>query len=460
MMMLCGVGGNPTDCGVSVSKKEFAPRAGLAYRLTNSFVIRAGYGITNEPYNLADDLRTNYPVLIPLFFGASGLQAAGVLDTASLQNAPPQSKGAKPLPVGIPLPPIPDLNAAELPMPNNVGLASTGSFAPRGYIQSWNLTAEKQLGQRWAAQAGYVATRTIRQIGFLDLNVGDPTVCFTSSGAASCGGKASRPFNLLFGRTAATSLITPIANNHYDALQSQLIRRFAGGYQVQIGYTWSKAMGVANVSNEKNNPYIQIPEFLYLNRGPAPFDRRHNFEAAFIAEPPFGPSKRWANSGAAAAILGGWQLSGIVTAVSGSVVSVSTTSGTSASNLNAPGNSQRPDLLHPVTITGVVGPQTTWFDTSAFGIVPDQRFGTSPFYPMYGPGIFNMDLGLTRTFKLTERTNFEFRAQAINSTNTPHFSNPTGDINSSNFGQIRSTTNLGRDGIDQRQFMLSARLSF
>ena len=99
MMMLCGVGEIPTDCGVSVSKTMFVPRVGLAYRPTPTFVIRAGYGITNEPYNLADDLRTNYPVLIPLYVGADSYEASGVLDSASLQNSPVGSA----LPIGIPI---------------------------------------------------------------------------------------------------------------------------------------------------------------------------------------------------------------------------------------------------------------------------------------------------------------------------------------------------------------------
>jgi hypothetical protein len=464
MMLLCGVGNVPTDCGVSVSKNMFVPRIGFAYRLTPSFVVRAGYGITNEPYNLADDLRTNYPVLIPLYVPAESYQAAGAMDTASLQNSP---VGAD-LPVGIPLPELPDTSTGEVPALPNVALATTGTKLQRGYIQSWNFTLQKEFANDWVAQAGYVATRTIRQLGFLDLNAQSPIApagCTPGSLDNECGGNASRTFyNPAYGnRTAATSLITPIANNHYDALQTKLSRRFQAGYQVEVAYTWAKTMGIAGVSNEKNAPYIQTPEFYDLNAGLGPMDRRHNFQAIFIAQPPFGKGRRWANSGISSKFLGGWQVSGVMSIVSGSVFQLHA-GGTSSSNLNATsGNTQRPDIVKDsVAVSGDVGPGTTWFDTSAFAVVNDRnRFGTSPFYFLHGPGLFNLDMALTRDFRMTERFHLQFRAQAINLTNTPHFSNPNGDLNSSAFGRVNGLANTGRDGgVDARQFEFNARLSF
>ena len=109
-----------------------------------------------------------------------------------------------------------------------------------------------------------------------------------------------------------------------------------------------------------------------------------------------------------------------------------------------------------------MGPGTTWFDTTAFAPVTDlNRFGTSPFYLLHGPKLFNLDLALARNFRITERWNLQFRAQAINFTNTAHFSNPNGDLNSSSFGQVGGLANTGRDGgIDARQFEFNMRLSF
>ena len=498
-MMECGVGGIPTDCGVDISKKNFAPRIGMAYRMRRNFVARAAYAITYDPFNLVDDLRTNYPVLLPLFVSnPTSLLAAGVLGSSSLANSPTEQCASFPtscmsgaLPVGIPLSlqTVPSAGSnGEVPALPNVSLATTPSKVQRGYIQSWNFTLEKEFGG-WVADAGYVATRTIRQLGILNLNVQSPILpagCVPGgSGATACGGNPSLPFNSAqYGnRLAGTGLITPITNNHYDSLQATLTHHFQKGYEVQFGYTWSKTIGMANVENEKGSPSIQTLSFYNLNRGLAPIDRPNNFEALFMAQPPFGTGKRWANTGVASRILGGWQVNGLVTAVSGSVVSLSA-SGTS---LNASGNTQRPDLIKShVSILGHVGPGTSWFDTSAFAGVNnspltanDQRFGTSAYYQFHGPFIFNTDLGLFRDFKLTERWNLQFRVQSFNFTNTPHFSNPNASCGSyqlatataaavpcsssepfGSFGSVTGTSDLARAGIDQRQFEFVMRLSF
>jgi TonB dependent receptor-like, beta-barrel len=423
-MMLCGEGGVPTDCGTSVSKTLFDPSIGLAYRLTPSFVVRAGYALANEPYNLADDLRTNFPVMIPLYVSADSYQASGVMNAQDLQNSPVGST----LPVGIPLPATPCQTCAEDSIPGNVALGTTQDSVDRGYIQSWNFTLEKQLPHGWQAQAGYVGTRTVRQLGFQDLNVETPigpAGCVPgSTGSTECGGHVSQAFYYNYGnsaictsldstapgcRQASTNIVTPIANMHYDALQSQLKHQFANGYQVMVVYTWSKAIGMAGVNNEKSHPYINTPAFYYLNRGLAPTDRPQNFEAVFIGQSPFGAGRKWMSSGGVGGkILGGWQISGVLSKVSGTVFEIHS-GGSSSSNLNASGNAQRPDLVKSsIAVLNNYGPHTTWFDTSAFAAVNDtNRFGTSPFYPLHGPPYFDLDVALARNFKLSERFNLQ-----------------------------------------------------
>lgn len=476
MMQICGEGNIPTDCGVSVSKAEFAPRFGLAYRIWPSFVMRAGYGITNEPYNIADAERTNYPILIPLYVTpANNYQATGVLDSASLQNS---TAGAT-LPIGIPLPATPDLTKGEVPIPGDVNLVTAPTNLRRGYIQSWNFMLEKEFSKGWVLQAGYVATRSVRQLGYIDMNAETPigpAGCVPGSKAAECGGRPSQALNfnyatcpkdtgttLLGCRQGTTSIITPIGNNHYDSLQTQLEHRFAAGYEVEVNYTLSKTIGIAGYSNEKNAPYIQTPAFFDLNKGLAPQDRRHSFSATFIAASPFGHGGHWMEHGIAGAILGDWQLSGTIRKVSGSVFQLHA-GGSSSSNLNATvGNTQRADLLKPsVAILNQYGKNTKWFDTTAFGPVGDlNRFGTAPFYFLHGPPMFNIDFGLGRNFRLSERFTMQFRAESFNLTNTPHFGNPNGDENSSSFGQVDGLANVGRDGgRDGRQFEFMAKLSF
>ena len=461
MMLICGEGSIPTNCGTQVSKKLFSPRIGFAYRATDTFVIRAGFGVATEPYNTADGLRTNYPILIPLAIdGPNSFAPAGVLNAQDYQNVLPaqQAGGANEIPVGIPLPPLPNVTSGSVPLPGTIQTASTGDQLHRGYVESWNFTLEKEVAHGWVAQAGYVATRSVRQLGALNLNVGNPDYCYTTSSGPACGGQASEPFNILYGRTAGTYLITPIANNHYDSLQATLNHRWASGYLMKLAYTWSKTIGMNGANHEKSGLSISTPNYIYLNRGLSDLDRPQNFEAIFQAQSPFGSGKQWMSTGLGSKVLGGWMVSGIVSAISGSVFDVTA----DGNSLNAPGNTQRANILKSnVAISGNVGTGTTWFDTSAFApVTAPYTFGTAPFNVLHGPGIFDFDFGLYRTFKLSERFSLQFQAQSFNFTNTPHFSNPDGNANSSTFGRVHGTTNLAREGLDGRQFQFGMRISF
>ena len=97
----------------------------------------------------------------------------------------------------------------------------------------------------------------------------------------------------------------------------------------------------------------------------------------------------------------------------------------SDASLNMPGNAQTADQIEQdVEIFGKIGDAGTYFDTSAFARVTDVRFGNSGRNILRGPGVVNLDMGLFRTFKLTQQFEMQFRAEAFNVTNTPHFGQP------------------------------------
>jgi hypothetical protein len=429
-MRVCGVGEVPRDCDVSMSKRLFVPRAGLAYRISDTLVVRAGYGITNDPYNLARPLRVNYPVTVTLNL-----------------NSPNGFAPASQLADGIPIIPTPDLGDGVIPIDGNVAVNTIiPNQFKRGYIQSWTFAIQKQIGGGWVGEAAYVATRSTGRLAYIDRNVGRVG-----------GGNASRPLAQLYGRNARTAQITGLGTYKYDSLQSRLERRFAGGYQLGLAYTFSKGMGISGNENGDGTPSIGIPEFYFLNRSRTNLDRTHNFQLSGIAELPFGAGKRWANSGIAAALFGGWQFNGILSMYSGTPFSI-TAPGTS---LNAPGNTQRADLVKPkVEKLGGVGPGQKYYDPTAFAEVRDVRFGTAGFLLLDGPGTFNTDLSLFRRFRVTERVSVQFRAEAFNATNTPHFSAPNGAVNSAAFMQISSVEGTGRDGVDERMFRFGLRIGF
>ena len=136
----------------------------------------------------------------------------------------------------------------------------------------------------------------------------------------------------------------------------------------------------------------------------------------------------------------------------------------------APGSNQRADQIKP-TVQSFGDPQS-WFDPLAFAPVVGARFGTSGYNSLRGPRTANMDFSLYRTFKITDRFSAQFRAEAFNLTNTPHFANPGANVsnlqlntdgsvrNLGGFTTVTSTSGTGRDGVDERVFRFGLRLAF
>ena len=450
-MKVCGVGGVPEDCGVKLSKKLFSPRLGIAWRISDSFVLRTGYGITYDPISLARTFRTNYPMLL----------AFNIV-------APNSAVAAGTLKEGIPATPQVPINNGTVAVPGSVNVLTLGDKFRRPYIQSWNLVLEKDIGWGFTASAGYVATRTVGQSGQVNLNAG-----------LVGGGTASQPLNQKFGRVASTSLQDGMANSHYDSLQTSLKRRFSNGLQLQANYTWSKAIGLSGLGLDNDGAIsINDPNFRYLNRGVLSINIPHNLQFSGGWELPFGKGKRWLGGNAvASALTGGWQLSWLYGAFSGLPFSVSA-SGTS---LNAPGSTQRADQVKSeVKKLGGIGVGTPFYDPTAFMPVTTARFGTVGFNTLQSPGTSNLDLGLFREFKIKEGLRLQFRVEAFNATNTPHFAAPGGDASAptrdaagnitinpatglprlNGFMEITNTRQFGREGIDERLFRFGLRLSF
>lgn len=124
-------------------------------------------------------------------------------------------------------------------------------------------------------------------------------------------------------------------------------------------------------------------------------------------------------------------------------------------------------------ILGNAGPGQSYFDPLAYAPVTAARFGASGLNSLRGPGVRNPDFSIYRTFRITERWSAQFRAEALNFTNTPHFSNPNGNASSlvtnadrtqvtnlGGFTSITSTNGVGRDGIDERVIRFGLRITF
>jgi len=221
--------------------------------------------------------------------------------------------------------------------------------------------------------------------------------------------------------------------------------------------------------NSEDTPKVQALAYLSMNKQPTGFDRTHALHVTSVWELPFGKGKAFVHGGIGAKTLGGWQINNLLSLMTGTPVSVSA----SATSLNLPGSTQRADQVKPsVQMYGRIGSDQAFFDPLAFAPVTDVRFGTAGYRSLRGPGVANWDFSLFRQFEISERWKVQFRAEALNFSNTPHFAAPgsnvsnlllngDGSIRSLNgFSTVTSTISLAREGLDARQFRFGLRFSF
>ncbi len=467
-VLIGGKGSNPSDLGVGYSKKLFAPRLGFAYRVGDDMVVRGGYGITYDPMPFGRPLRGFYPLTIAQQFVATAL------DSAASEVFTPwgftSSNKTPGLTVGIPNFTGPDLSSGVVSLPGTVQMRSPyEGTLKRGYIQSWNLMVERKLIKDIKIEVGYVGTGTRNQFGDVELNAAQTP-------------NSTRFLQQKYGRTGSTLMWGGLASTSYHALQVAVNRRYSNGLFIKGSYTWSKAINFFDDSGWAGFPLFNAQSQIGRNRGLAGFDIPHNFQLGTAYELPFGKGKKWLSDSAAGKVLGGWSLSGIGSLVSGRPLTVTAAAG----SLNAPGNSQTPDLIGSISYPKNTGPNTSWFDPNAFRPVefsPEWlassssnrpfRFGTSGRSVLRGPGFVNFDLSLVRSFQITERIKTDFRVDAFNFTNTPLFNNPgtnasspsrdaqgnilrdaNGNLRLNGFGQVLSAAQT------QRQFRFGFRLEF
>ncbi len=406
--LIGGFGGVPSDTGASANKKNFAPRLGIAYRLGAKTVVRTAYGITVDPDNMRNQ-RNAFPSVISQDFQP--------LNTYQFVTTPGIDQAS--LRTGLPVPVYPDITVGKLtssPTPSvSTYLPSTGIAATfpkdmnRGYIQSWNFFVQREFASSMSAEVGYVGTHAVHTMTGVNINASAP-----GTGTA---GRQLYPY-----LTSDLNSYEPYGSMKYNALQSTLKKRF-GASIAGASYTFSKALNSTNGDNGDGTLFRAYPVSDKLNKGVAGFDRTHTLQAYYVYQLPFGKGQAHLTHGVAAWILGGFQLSGVLSRFSGLPFTVTA----SGSTLNAFGQTQTADQINAVVkILGGHDPNSPYFDGTAFALPAANRLGTTGRNILRGPGFFNIDQNISRTFNIGETLKLQFMGEAFNLTNTPSFSVPGG----------------------------------
>jgi hypothetical protein len=454
---LGGLGSTPRSAGITVSKKLFSPHFGFAYRLGENNVIRAGYGLNYDPLPFSRPLRGQYPATLTGSWSAGDAGAEFRESSYGWYNT---------LDKGIPDVPTPDVSkgSVELPITVDMGPCSPwGGRLHRGYIQSWNFTVERKLPLDMVMSAAYVGTRTIHQMLYRNINALGPG-----------GGLDTRnlPLAQLYGRTIASNMWDGFGYGSYNSLQVTLNKSFSKGLFLKGAYTWGRYMNMAEEDGWAGPAAWNWEPMMARNYAPSSEDRRHSFVMGWVYELPVGQGKHYTLSGIADKVLGGWKINGGLVAYTGTPFSVTGTS--TAERCGPTSCTTTADQIAPVKkIDQGRGPGFLYYDPMSFrdplftfnAANPVYRPGTTGLRALYGPGFWQVAGSVYKEFRVTERVKAEFRAEAPNVTNTPHWGNPNAGAASmvlNSDGSLRTLNNFMciTSASEPRQIRFGLRLQF
>jgi hypothetical protein len=418
---------------------NFGPRLGFAYQLTKDGknVVRGGYGLF---YFLDRGGISNQLAQNPPFSGTNGVsytQGARVTLSGSLpcSNTTAGCTTAQ-LNSTLATGPLPSGNFTNLNLaaPTGVSVIAVLPTNLTPMVSQWNLQVQHQLGNNSSVSLAYVGTHGARLTRNYDAN------------------------QQLFGMPSGTKLFPNLGSittqdnsgkSDYHSLQAQYERRLTNGLNFTGAFTWSKT--IDDSCGDLDTCAPQFYKNFGIERGLSNQDQPYRLVLSSLYELPFGRGKRWGHdvSRALDYAVGGWQLNGIYVLQAGLPFSITV-------NGN-PGNTRADLVGKPVVQPGNLLQYVT---ASAFAIPAStggvfNAPGTSGRDILRGPGSSNMDLSLFKNFSFTEQIKAQFRVQAYNLTNTPHFANPNSDLSNGNFGQITST-----QPFSYRQVELGLRVTF
>ncbi|MSV34873.1 MAG: TonB-dependent receptor [Bryobacterales bacterium] len=412
------------------AKRLFSPRVGLAWDVfgNGSTAVRASYGTY---YSLIDNLAFQLNAVPPL-------NAPVTFSDRSLFSFLPVAAGVQPPPSCGP----------------GIPTTTCSIFAPLGVqndpqtptVQQWNFTIEQKLSASTVLRVGYLGSHGYHGPLSIDPNTIAPVICASTAGCQA--GTVGTPPNVVPNIVPNGAEYIPVGarpnpfltggffwyyqgNSSYNALQIDLTRRLSRGLQFRGNYTWSKNLDMnSGLTGAQSNNQAQMtmnPRDPRRDWGPSALNPQHQVTLSSTYDLPFGKGKMFFGgaSGLTNRFIGGWQLNGIATFLSGFPFTPLV-----GANRSGNGDARNPDRpsLNPNFTGPVILATERWYDPRAF-VQPQARTWGSLGRGIYrGPKLANLDVSLFKSFAVTERVNLQFRAEAFNLLNHTNFANPNGTV--------------------------------
>jgi hypothetical protein len=403
------------DCGCDRDWNNFAPRVGMAYQITPKTVFRSGFGIYyGEPDAISFFGDARYQNLPPEF-------TESTFPTDRLFQ--PSNRVSAGFPTGL----IPATTVQE-----NVFVNTAPRFIPTQYSLQWFADVQRQLPGDMVVTLSYLGNgnHAMTQIR----NINQPL----TPGPGAVKARSPWPF---FGWIVFRD---PSGFGNYNAFTARVEKRYSRGLTLMGAYTWSHAIdNVAEALTTAGGQELQNSYDLRRNRGNSSFDLRQAFVLSSVYELPFGRGRHFLNkSGPLDWVLGGWQAGGILTFRTGTpftpLVSVDISNTGTSNPTGGAANQNHPNRVRDGNLPRDQQSINQWFDVSAFTIPANYTYGNGGRDVLYGPGVRNLDLNLGKNFVIREGMRVAFRAEAFNSSNTPHFGLPAANVDLPTAGRISS----------------------
>ncbi|MGH9407693.1 MAG: carboxypeptidase regulatory-like domain-containing protein [Terriglobia bacterium] len=412
---------------------QFDPRVGVAWDISGNGkqTVRASYGIFYDtPENFYGDRFSDAPPWGSSITPTIGPTAGNLTDPYAAYP------GGNPFP--LPFPP-----------PKNAVFTLEGTYVNFSlnqkptYMQQWDLSFQRQFSHNWLVSATYIGNHTVHVWGGNEI---DPAVALTPAQCAavgisskSCQSTSStnqrrvlylaNPSQGVYYSTMAQNYDGAYAN--YNGLLLTARHRFNNNFTLLTNYTYSHCLSLTDFTGELTGPSFQDPADPGADYGNCGFDLRHNLNLSLVATTP------QFHGGWAGRLLGGWQISPLLSYHSGFWFSPSSSKDNSLTGVNH----DRPDVVSGVAFytSGPcikVVPCVNYFNPAAYVANPTGTFGNAGSDSIRGPGYFNINAALSRYFQIREGQRLEARFEMFNVGNNVNFDNPSGSITSSHFGQI------------------------
>ena len=433
-IQIAGSNGVPRGM-VKTSYYSWQPRLGFAYDLfgDGKTILRGGIGQFYERVQGNDiyDTDTNPPFSYQP--AASNVRFSSPTTSWTGAVTPPTSLPAAP-----------------------AGISSISNYYPNPATTQFSLGIQRELAPSVVFAMQYVGTTAWNQNTRIEQN-DLPLANLANREAVAKGGNANlyRPYLGFANILQSTNAV----NSNYNSFQTALRMEKKHGLSLQVAYTWSHEIDAQQGSvdlNTASNPYD-----LRYDRGSGAFDRRHIFSTNYVYDLPF-----FLHTGTLLErmVAGGWQISGVTVAETGSnIIGSGFSNGLSYNGpdvVGAGGNTiNRPNVVAPI---GYPHQQKAWFTKSSFAApaapwiaagAGGTGFGNANKDAVVAPGLFNWNISLFKDFPIHEAIHFQLRAETFNTFNHTEFNQVDGGSNDGNFGQVTNT-------YDPRVLQFGAKLLF